>query len=198
MSPSQLGLFDPEPPAGPQLPEGMTYRPGFLSAAEEAALVERLVRLELRPFEFHGYLGKRRVAYFGWRYGFGDGGLRPTEPMPDFLAPLQAAAAAFAGLAPEALTHVLVTEYAPGAGIGWHRDRSVFGTVVGVSLSAPCRFRLRRRTGDGWRRLSLTLEPRSAYVLDGPARTEWEHSIPGVEMLRYSVTFRTLHPPRQR
>ncbi|MDB4893394.1 MAG: alkB, partial [Gemmatimonadetes bacterium] len=30
------------------------------------------------------------------------------------------------------------------------------------------------------------------YVLDGPARSEWEHSIPGVDALRYSITFRNL------
>ena len=83
-----------------------------------------------------------------------------------------------------------MTEYRPGASIGWHKDKAVFGEVIGVSLLAPCLFRLRRKTGTTWQRASLTVEPRSAYLLKGPSRTDWEHSIPGVESLRYSITFR--------
>jgi alkylated DNA repair dioxygenase AlkB len=83
-------------------------------------------------------------------------------------------------------------EYGPGAAIGWHRDKSVFGQIVGVSLLSPCTFRLRRAVDTTWERVSLTAEPRSAYLLSGPAREEWEHSIPGVEQLRYSVTFRNI------
>lgn len=191
MGHEQPGLFDLPPPA-PALPEGLQLRNDFLTAGEEADLVRRLETLPFKPFEFHGFLGKRRVAYFGWRYGFGDGGLQPTEPIPDFLMPLREAAAGFAAVPAEDLPHVLITEYAPGAGIGWHRDRPEFGTVVGVSLLSPCLFRLRRRTPAGWRRLSLNLAPRSAYVLSGEARTVWQHSIPGVDSLRYSLTFRTL------
>jgi alkylated DNA repair dioxygenase AlkB len=87
---------------------------------------------------------------------------------------------------------VLITEYRPGAAIGWHKDRSVFGEVVGISLLSSCMFRLRRRTEAGWQRTSLRLEPRSAYLLAGSARTQWEHSIPAVDDLRYSLTFRNL------
>jgi hypothetical protein len=36
------------------------------------------------------------------------------------------------------------------------------------------------------------IEPRSAYFLSGPARWEWEHSIPPLEQLRYSLTFRNI------
>ena len=86
----------------------------------------------------------------------------------------------------------MVTEYAPGAAIGWHKDRSVFGDVLGVSLVSPCRFRLRCKAGSTWDRSSLIVEPRSVYLLSGPARAQWEHSIPAVEALRYSVTFRNL------
>ncbi len=89
------------------------------------------------------------------------------------------------------LQHALITEYSPGAAIGWHRDKAVFGEVVGISLPASCRFRLRRKRGEHWERVNIVAEPRSAYLLSGPARTEWEHSIAAVEELRYSVTFRT-------
>jgi alkylated DNA repair dioxygenase AlkB len=86
----------------------------------------------------------------------------------------------------------LVTEYGPNAGIGWHRDKGVFGVVVGISLLSSCQFRLRRKTGATWERVAVEATPRSAYVLSGPARTEWKHSIPAVAAFRYSVTFRTL------
>src|SRR5690606_24325806 len=119
-----------------------------------------------------------------------------TDEIPDFLHPLRVRAAAFAGLAPLALEHVLLTEYAPGAGIGWHRDKPVFGEVVGVSLLAPCAFRLRRRRESGWERAAFEAEPRSAYLLSGPARRDWEHSIAPMQRLRYSATFRTLAAPR--
>jgi alkylated DNA repair dioxygenase AlkB len=176
----------------PNLPEGLVYRPDLLSAAEEGQLVERIAALDLKPFEFHGFLGNRRTASFGWHYSFGGGGLSRAAPLPDWLLPLRERAAALAELPADAFGHALLIEYAPGAGIGWHRDRPVFGDVVGISLLAPARLRFRRRSGDGWQRASLIAEPRSAYVLKGPARREWEHSIPPMAALRYSVTFRTL------
>jgi len=95
-------------------------------------------------------------------------------------------------MAPDQLQQALITEYAPGAPIGWHRDKNVFGRIVGVSLLSACTFRLRRRAGDKWERISVIAEPGSAYVLSGPARSEWEHSIPPVDQLRYSITFREI------
>jgi alkylated DNA repair dioxygenase AlkB len=95
-----------------------------------------------------------------------------------------------AGPAAVSFEQALVLEYGPGAAIGWHRDKAVFGEVIGVSLLSPCRFRLRRKAGAGWKRYAMTVEPRSVYHLQGAARTEWEHSIPPVESTRYAVTFR--------
>jgi alkylated DNA repair dioxygenase AlkB len=86
----------------------------------------------------------------------------------------------------------LVTEYGAQTGIGWHRDKSVFGDVIGLSLLSACRFRLRRKLDGQWQRVTVEAEPRSAYLLSGPARTEWEHSIPEVDAPRYSITFRSL------
>ena len=177
------------------LPEGLRYRPELLTPDEETTLVSRLEGLPFREFEFQGFLGKRRVVSFGWRYDFNGGGLQKTEAIPAFLLPLRERAAAFAELPASHLAHVLLTEYRPGAAIGWHKDRSVFGDVVGVSLLSGANLRMRCRFGRGWRRALLKLDPRSAYLLRGPARTQWEHSIPSVERLRYSVTFRTLIRP---
>lgn len=195
MSDDQIDLFGGKPARPKTVPEGFVYRADVISAAEEAALLEHVRALPMRDFAFHGYVGKRRVVSFGWHYDFEARELRRTEDMPAFLLPLREAAAAVAGLAPTDLQHALVTEYDGGAGIGWHRDKAVFGDVVGVSLLSPCVFRLRRAAGKGWERVSLTAAPRSAYLLRGPSRTEWEHSIPPVNALRYSITFRNLREP---
>lgn len=176
----------------PALPEGFRYQAGLLPPDEERELVERLGQLPLKEFEFHGYVGKRRVVSYGWHYDFAERKLHQAEPIPDFLFSVRDRAAAFAELAPEDLVHALVTEYGPGAAIGWHRDKGVFDDVIGVSLLSPCVFRLRRKAGARWERYSVTAEPRSAYLLRGPSRTEWEHGIPAVDELRYSITFRTL------
>lgn len=185
----QLSLFGAARP----LPEGLVYRPGFVTDDEEAKLAARVAELALTPFEFHGFRGNRRTISFGWHYAFDGSGLRETDPIPDWLQPVRERAAVLSGAAPDAFVHALIIEYAPGAGIGWHRDRPVFGDVVGISLLAPAPLRFRRRgEGRSWERFTLTAEPRSAYLLRGEARHEWEHSIPPLETLRYSLTFRTL------
>jgi len=195
----QAGLFE----ALPDLPEGCTYRADVIDSREEQDLAAQCAGFALKPFEFRGFLGLRRVIQFGWRYDFNGGGLQAAGPMPDVLLPLRERAASIAGLDAADLVQVLVSEYAPGAGIGWHRDRPQFGTVIGVSLLAPCTLRFRRKSGARWQRASFIAQPRSAYVLTGAAREQWEHSIPALDALRYSVTFRTLRvdaaaPSRQR
>jgi alkylated DNA repair dioxygenase AlkB len=186
MKPAQRSLLEPVP----RLPAGFNYRPDLLSAEEERTLVQAMNHLPFKEFEFRGFLGKRRVVSYGWRYDYNGGGLQKSHDMPAFLLPLRRKAAEFAGLTAEQFQQALVTEYRPGATIGWHKDRSVFGEVVGISLLSACNFRFRRRAGTGWERAALEVEPRSIYLLQGSARSEWEHSIPAGEELRYSVTFR--------
>ena len=192
--------------------EGFRYQPDVISGAEEHELIARVRELPFKNFEFHGFKGKRRTVSFGWQYEFsGRGALRKADDIPKFLLPLRARAASFAGIEPAALQHVLVIEYGPGAGIGWHRDRPVFGDVIGISLLAPCMLRFRRKVspsasgrgvrGEGvqrkarskWERMNVCAESRSAYFLTGPARSEWEHSILRVDELRYSVSFRNVN-----
>jgi alkylated DNA repair dioxygenase AlkB len=171
---------------------GLLYEDALIDAAEERALTERLGGIDLAPFRFHGWLGNRKTQSFGWRYDFEDASFAPAEPLPDWLDPLRRKAAAFAGIAPDAFVHVLLARYDPGAGIGWHRDRDVFEQVVGVSLATPATLRFRKRTPTGFSRARVELAPRSAYLLAGEARHEWEHSIAPGERLRFSITFRTL------
>jgi alkylated DNA repair dioxygenase AlkB len=173
--------------------EGFRYQAELIGAALEDALVAQVRELPFREFEFHGYKGKRRVVSFGWKYEFSGGGqLNKAEDIPEFLLPLRSHAASFAQVEADAFQHVLVTEYGPGAGIGWHRDKAVFGQVVGVSLLAPCTLRFRKKVNTKWDRVNVLAEARSAYHLSGPARSEWEHSILRVDALRYSITFRTM------
>jgi alkylated DNA repair dioxygenase AlkB len=186
---SRLSLREAEP----KLPEGFRYRPELVGPADENELLTRVRRLPFREFEFHGYKGRRRVVSFGWQYDFSARHLRKAYDIPDYLLTLRQTAATFAGMEPEEFQHVMVTEYSPGAGIGWHRDKAVFGQVVGISLLAPCVLRLRRVVGEKkWERVNVVAEPRSVYFLSGQARSVWEHSIPHVDALRYSITFRNL------
>jgi alkylated DNA repair dioxygenase AlkB len=174
------------------LPEGFQYQPDLLAPEQEQVLLDQMRGLPFKEFLFQGFVGKRRVVSYGWRYDFNERAIRKAEDIPAFLLPLREAAAGFAGVAPEQLVQVLLTEYDGGASIGWHRDKKNFGDVIGISLLSACRFRFRRKAGSGWERASLTAEPRSAYLLRGPSRTEWEHSIPAVDAMRYSITLRTL------
>ena len=171
---------------------GLKYEDALIGEAEERELLRRLTELDLAPFRFHGWLGNRRTQSFGWRYDFDDASFTPTEPIPEWLQPLRQKAAQFAGVQADDLVHVLLARYDPGAGIGWHRDRDVFEQVVGISLNTPATLRFRQRTPGGFRRASLEVEPRSAYLLSGEARWEWEHSIAPGDQLRFSITFRTM------
>jgi alkylated DNA repair dioxygenase AlkB len=174
-------------------PPGLRYHPEFAGIEEERALLDWIRTLPLTEFEFHGYLARRRVISFGWKYQYDERVLQPAEPIPAILFPLRERAAAFAECRADALVQSTVAEYTPGTAIGWHRDKPMFGEVVGVSLCSSCTFRLRRRLGsDAWERYSFVAEPRSIYRMRGAARTEFEHSIPAVTELRYSITFRTL------
>ena len=188
---AQHDLFAPEP----AWPGGFAYWADLIAPADEAALLRNLETLSFQPFDFRGFLAKRHVAWFGWRYDYAGGQLRDSEPIPSFLFPLRARAAAFAGVSSQNLQQVLINQYAPGAGIGWHRDKPMFGDVIAVSLAAPCTLRLRRKQGNGWERASVHVQPRSGYLLRGEVRWDWQHSIPPVDALRYSVTFRTLATP---
>lgn len=177
--------------AEPLVP-GLTYVEEFLDRAEEATLIGHIEALGLAPFRFHGWEGKRLTRSFGWRYDFDDASFVATEPVPEWLLPLRERVASLAEIPADDFAHALVIRYDPGAGIGWHRDRPVFDKVVGVSLGSPTTFRLRQRTATGFRRASIPLEPRSAYLLTCEVRRAWEHSIAPGDALRFSITFRSL------
>ncbi|HYW63237.1 MAG TPA: alpha-ketoglutarate-dependent dioxygenase AlkB [Bradyrhizobium sp.] len=172
-------------------PEGLRYAADFISADLERELIERIAALPLQPFQFGQFEGKRRVAWFGFSYDYTERHLREADPIPDWLNPVTGRVEAFGG-PPTAIAQVLCTEYDTGVGIGWHRDKPHFGQVFGLSLGSRCKFRFRRPAGEKWQRFTLDAAPRSLYMMSGPSRHVWEHSIPAVEAPRYSITFRTM------
>jgi alkylated DNA repair dioxygenase AlkB len=180
------------------VPDGFQYRDNFITSDEERALAAEIGAIEFSNFEMRGVTARRRVAFFGRSYD----ARTPVSPeLPAFLAPLRARIAAWAGLEPQAFAMALINEYAPGAPIGWHRDAPQYEIVAGVSLLSACRMRFRRyrrpgteHSGDGRRQATheIALAARSAYLMTGPSRSLYEHHIPAVTTLRYSITFRTL------
>ena len=192
MPPVQPSLFNLS-----DLPEGLLYQPDFLTETEEAALIETFRALPFSNFDFHGYTARRRVLEFGLEYDFTTRAATPTENFPEFLLPVRERAAKFAAVEPAALVEGMVIEYPPCAPIGWHRDAPQFGTIIGVSLASESRMRFKPYKAEG-EPVSLTLERRSIYLMRGPARWRFQHSIPAVKELRYSITFRTLRGRAER
>jgi alkylated DNA repair protein (DNA oxidative demethylase) len=175
-----------------QVPEGLRYVDDFLSEAEESALIAEADRIDYRTFELRGQVARRTVRTFGYSYDFDARSVTQIEPLPDWLLALRNRCGELAEVEPTSFVHALVNRYPPGATIGWHRDAPAFGDVVGVSLASPCAMRFQRGTGTERRVFEQPLEPRSGYVLTGPSRTSWQHSIPAVRDERFSITFRTL------
>ena len=176
-------------------PEGLVYRPGLVSPEEEKRLLDVLEELRFDAIVLHGQAAKRTARHYGLGYDYEARTPQPGEPIPEWLEPLRTRAAELAGHEPGELVEALVQRYPAGSTIGWHRDAPAFGTVIGVSLLGTSRMRFQRGKRESRRVWELTLAPRSGYVLSGPARSSWEHSIPAVKEPRYSVTFRTLRRP---
>jgi len=183
------------------LPSGFEYTRDFLSIDEEAALLDALTGIEFSKVEMRGVVARRRTAHYGWTYGYEKRQTEPGAPIPAFLLPIRERAADWARVEAEAFAEVLITDYPEGAPIGWHRDAPMFGDIAGISLGAACQMKFRpyvspkdvsrlstaRRTTH-----QIELAPRSAYLMRGTARRDFEHSIPPVASRRYSITFRTI------
>ncbi|HKU24301.1 MAG TPA: alpha-ketoglutarate-dependent dioxygenase AlkB [Candidatus Sulfotelmatobacter sp.] len=181
------------------LPEGFLYQPHFITGEEERILLDEIASLDFQPFDFHGYIAKRRIVEYGYgyEYDFSSRQAQNARPLPAFLDPFRERAAACAGISADQIIECVVTEYSPGSPIGWHRDVPQFEIIIGISLRSSCRFRFKPYREKG-KIVSLILEPRSAYIMRGPARWNFQHSIPAAESLRYSITFRTWRSARAR
>ena len=175
----------------PFLP-GLETGEDFVTRTEEAALIDMIDGIDLSPFRFQGWTGKRLTHSFGWHYDFDRSQLGTAEQMPAWLETIRRRAQTFAGLDAGPLVQALLIRYDVGAGIGWHRDRPHFDHVIGISLGHPAEMRFRRRTGAGFERTTVPLPPRGIYHLSGEARYHWEHSIAEMAAPRWSITFRSL------
>jgi alkylated DNA repair dioxygenase AlkB len=179
----------------------MRYEEDFLAREEESALIARIEQLPLAPMKYQQYEARRRVVSYGGQYDYSAQRLNEAEPLPAWLDPLRARAAAWIGIEPGHFTQALIAEYQPGTPLGWHRDVPDFEDVVGISLlnDAVMRFRpYPHVTGSRANVLKLTVPPRSIYLLHGPARWEWQHSVAPTQSLRYSITLRTPSGRRRR
>jgi alkylated DNA repair dioxygenase AlkB len=177
------------------LPQGLVYAREVVTRDEEASLLATIAALPLQEAKYKEYTARRRTVSYGGKFDYTNNVLRPTDPIPELLLPLRDKMARWVGVPAEDFVHGLVSEYRPGTPLGWHRDVPDFEVIVGVSLLATARMRLRPYK-PGERNLAkdvitLELEPRSAYSIQGTARWEWQHSIAATESLRYSITFRT-------
>jgi alkylated DNA repair dioxygenase AlkB len=193
-------LFD----ASAQVPDGFLYRKNFISEAEEQELIEEIQKVQLEPFKYYQFTGKRRTASFGWQYEFDASEITAAPEMPPFLLPLRIRAGKVFNVDPNSLVQTSIIEYSTGSPIGWHRDIPQFGVVVGVSLGAACRMkfrkynRVRSKKVDRDEVLSIELQPRSIYLMSGAARESWQHSIPPVKELRYAIMMRTLRSKHEK
>jgi DNA oxidative demethylase len=193
MRQQSLPLFPEVSSLEPTPPPGLIYVPDFLDGTAQSRLVAHIEQITFTEVRMHGVASRRTTAHFGWRYDYDARRLDQPVVIPDFLLELRERVAPIITATPETLAEVLVTCYPPGAMIGWHRDAPMFGpSVVGLSLLSACQMRFRQRVGDRFLRFNQVLERGSAYVISGPARATWQHSIPPVSAIRYSVTFRTL------
>jgi alkylated DNA repair dioxygenase AlkB len=182
------------------LPEGLIYSAEFISRDEEGELVGALRELQFGEIRMHGVVAKRRATHFGRSYEYVSAKMGAAPPIPEFLLPLRERIAGFTHCGPTEFAEVLISEYPAGAGIGWHRDAPAFDFIVGISLLSVCTMKFRpwppTKTRHGQKSVSLSLEPRSLYVLRGPVRSRWQHHIPPTKNLRYSITLRTLRGSR--
>jgi alkylated DNA repair dioxygenase AlkB len=181
-----------------RVPDGFIYRQNFIPEAEEHELIREIQELHLAPFKYYQFTGKRRTASFGWQYEFGASEITTAPEAPAFLLPVRTRAGKLFDIDPNSLTQTSIIEYSTGSPIGWHRDIPHFGVVVGISLGAACRMRFRKYNRVRSKNLnrdeilSIELQPRSIYLMSGASREIWQHSIPPVKELRYSIMLRTL------
>jgi hypothetical protein len=193
VSTAGTSLFDAD------VPDGFRYQHDFITVGDEAFLTDEISRVAFSTFEMRGVAARRRVAFFGRTY---DAAAAATPPLPAFLLPLRDKVAEWANVNAQAFAMALINEYQPGAPIGWHRDAPQYGIVAGISVLASCRMTFRpyvrpdtRTSTPGARRTAthaIALERRSAYLMTGESRDAYEHHIPAVATLRYSITFRTV------
>jgi alkylated DNA repair dioxygenase AlkB len=184
-------------PLEPHYPEGFSYTRHFISEDEELLLLEAIRQIPLHTFKFQGYEARRKVASFGYDWNFEKQALLKGQPTPADFNWLLQRLSAHLHIAEKQIAEILITEYPVGAVINWHRDAPPFDTIAGISLLSDALFKFRphnKATQTRRNIMTMSLERRSLYTLEGRARSDWQHSIAAVKKVRYSITMRTLKP----
>ena len=177
-----------------RLPNGLVYRPDFITEDEEEIMLAYIENLAFTRARFQEYHARRKIYGFGWGYDFKNRKLIPGPALPSFLVPLRTKIAKWLDIEKRRVVHALVTEYEPGTPIGWHRDSEEFEHIVGISLKGWCTMQFRPTSSrEQAGAISVELEPRSAYIMQKAVRWGWQHHIPPTKTHRYSITFRTLY-----
>ena len=207
---TQYKLFETEA----RLENGLRYRPDFITRDEEEALLVWIGGQDIsraRGGEKGEYEAKRRHANFGWGYDFKREEIISGPPLPPFLGRFARRIEKWLDLPRGRVVEALINEYTEGAGLGWHRDNEPFEHIVGISLAGWVKMRFRpfpsKSKSRGKRGMiyhtpepkqetremvGIELEPCSVYLMAGPVRWDWQHSVAPARTLRYSITFRTL------
>jgi len=181
------------------LPQGLAGEAAFIDVAEEQALLELAAGLPLHEARYKEYTARRRVYAYGSRFDFDEYKLQPGKigELPAALHALRERLASWAGITPDQFVHVMIAEYRQGTPLGWHRDAPDYELICGVSLGSSARLRFRPwppREPKKQDIVAIDLAPRSAYCMRDTARWGWQHSVPPVPGLRYSITMRTARP----
>jgi alkylated DNA repair dioxygenase AlkB len=182
-------------PVEPAFPEGFAYCPDFISNTEEQELSEIVSNTELHSFNFHGYEAKRKVASYGYDWSFEKRSVSKGKEIPIIFDALIEKVANHISISKTSIAELLITEYPVGSVINWHRDAPPFDIIAGISFLSDCIFKLRPYDKTKQKRnttISFPVKRRSLYIIQGIARSEWEHSIAAVKEKRYSITLRTL------
>jgi alkylated DNA repair dioxygenase AlkB len=175
---------------------GLTYRPGFLSADEEAGL---LAAVDARPWLDDL---KRRVQHYGYLYDYRERRVDPSMflgPLPGFALPV-AERLLSAGLVREMPDQLIVNEYVPGQGISAHVDcEPCFKNDI-VTVSLGWAYEMDFISLDSGEARSAMLERGSALGMRDDGRYRWMHRIKarkadlGVpRRRRVSLTFRNVN-----
>ena len=135
------------------------------------------------PVEEQQEIERWILTHFDWekrRYG----PLPPCEQYPDdgpipSWAQMLGGRMAAMGIFRKTPDHVLLRRYDRGRGVRPHIDKEAYGPVVaGLTLTSSRIFHLTRLGSRS--RLEALLLPGDLYVMTGPARYRWKHSIPSV------------------
>jgi len=175
------------------LPPGLTFARDVISPQQEATLLAACAECQLSYYS-QDPNNPRSSASFGWKYDFANDSFLPCAPIPDAFQDACAIAARFGNTTPEAIVECLLNRYEPGAIIQPHCDKPVFDKIIGLSLGSAADMVFSKPAELGGDAVTLTLPPRSIYMMQGEARDIWRHALPHIPVTRWSLTFRTLSP----